>query len=139
MVDCYAYEYEYIFVVCFAIELKVVGATQHKNSTMLAQNSTVKWELGRCSSLNSIANGATYQYPAIYTERCCLEPGRYTLVCYNFPPAQGWKNAHLTIEGHRYCDNFASYVSYQKISIAGKNIQSIYTYTCVILNFIGAD
>ena len=134
MVDCYAYEYEYIFVVCFAIELKVVGATQHKNSTMLAQNSTVKWELGRCSSLNSIANGATYQYPAIYTERCCLQPGRHTLVCYTVPAAQGWKNAYIVIMGHRYCDNFVSYVSFQKIAIEGEIIQSIYiwTYVCII-------
>ena len=119
--------------VCFAIELKVVGTTQKENSTMLAQNSTVRWKLGSCASLNSNVGGATYQYPAIYTERCCLEPGIYTLSCYNFPPAQGWKNAYIVIMGHRYCDNFVSYVSFQKIAIEGEIIQSIYiwTYVCI--------
>ena len=104
--------------ICIDIQLNIVGNTQSANSTSLKNNSTVRWKLGSCSSLNSIEEGATYQFPAIYNERCCLEPGIYTLVCYNNPPARGWKNAYILVKVHRYCDDFISYKSFQKILVA---------------------
>ena len=101
--------------------MNIVGETQNESSTVLKKHATARWKLGTCASLNSIASGATYQYPAIYTERCCLAPGRHTLVCYNYPPSRGWKNAYILINGHRYCDDFISYKSFQKIYVKGTN------------------
>ena len=108
-------------IVCLDIQLNIVGETQEENSNVLSKAATARWKLGTCTSLNSIENGATYQYPALYTERCCLEPGRHTLVCYNYPPARGWDNAHILINGQKYCDDFISYKSFQKIFVTGTN------------------
>ena len=120
-----------ILKVCFDIHLNIVGETQHENSTVLKKMATVRWKLGTCGSLNSIEIGTTYQYPAIYTERCCLKSGRHTLVCYNTPPARGWNNAYIMIDGHRYCDDFISFKSFQKINVASKNLSTIYAMmTC---------
>ena len=83
-------------------------------------DATIRWKLGACASLNSNDRWLAYEYPAIYTERCCLRPGRHTLTCYNEPPARGWGNASIMIDGHRYCDNFVSYRSFQKVVIKGK-------------------
>ena len=99
--------------------MNIVGETQNESSTVLSKNATARWKLGTCASLNSIASGATYQYPAIYTERCCLESGRHTLVCYNHPPSRGWNNTYITINGQRYCDDFISYKSFQKVLVIG--------------------
>ena len=119
-------------IVCFAIQLNIVGETQSNHSNgenfneiQLQRTSTVRWEPGSCSSLNSIEEeeDATYQYPALYTERCCLEPGDYTLVCHNNPPAQGWRDAYILIDGHRYCDDFFSYKSFLNISVAGRDFE----------------
>ena len=86
---------------------------------MLKKNATARWTLGSCSSLNSVEKYETYQYPAVYTERCCLEPGVHTLVCYNDPPAQGWKDTYLIINTHRYCNDFYGYQSFQKVTVTG--------------------
>ena len=115
-------------IVCFDIQMNIVGETQNENSTLLNKNSTARWKLGTCASLNSIASGATYQYPAIYTERCCLESGMHTLVCYNHPPSRGWNNTYIMINGQRYCDDFISYKSFQKVLVTGTNITS---YFCI--------
>ena len=112
-------KYVLILIVCFDIQLNIVGEAQDETSNLERENVTMRWKLGTCTSLNSIQTGATYQYPALYTERCCLEPGRYTLVCYNSPPSQGWNDAYLTINGRRYCDDFISYKSFQKILVTG--------------------
>ena len=108
--------------------MNIVGETQSESSTVLNKTATARWKLGTCASLNSIESGATYQYPAIYTERCCLESGRHTLVCYNHPPARGWSNAYIMINGQRYCDDFISYKSFQKVLVTGTNITP---YFCI--------
>ena len=110
-------------IVCFDIQLNIVGETQDEKPTFLKKNSTVRWRLGGCASLNGIESGATYQYPAVYTERCCLESGKHTLVCYNNPHARGWNNAYILINDHRYCDDFISYRSYQKIRVTGMSFK----------------
>ena len=114
-----------LLIVCLDIELSIGGPPQNETTNILRNNGTAAWELGACSSSNSIVNGATYPYLGIYTERCCPRPEKYTLVCHNIPPAKGWKNAYVVIGGHRYCDNFVSYKAFQKISITGKNVQSL--------------
>ena len=106
-------------IVCFDIQLNIGGETQNDNINLLNKTATLRWKLGACSSLNSIESGATYQYPGVYTERCCLEPGKHTLVCYNYPPSRGWTNADILINGYRYCDDFMSYKSFQNILVSG--------------------
>ena len=108
-------------LVCFDVQLNIVGQTQNETTTILKNSATARWKLGACSSLNSIEGNPTYQYPALYTERCCLESGVHTLLCYNIPPARGWMNSYLVINGHRYCDDFLTYKSYQTIMLKGKN------------------
>ena len=110
-----------IYIVCFDIKLNIVGEPQGEHIPLLRKNATVRWKLGACSSLNSVEAGATYQYSATYTERCCLETGRHILMCYNSPPSRGWHNAYILINGHRYCDDFISYKSFQNILVTGWN------------------
>ena len=81
----------------------------------------VRWSLGACSSLNS----SEYQFPALYIHRCCLQPGRHLLSCYSDPPAHGWTNAHLTIDGHRFCDDFVGFTSFQILEITGTDIRQL--------------
>ena len=95
------------------------------------KTATARWKLGPCTSLNSIESGNTYQYSAAYTERCCLEPGKHTLVCYNDPPSRGWNDAYILTNGHRYCDDFISYKSYQKILVTGTS-KGVYLVICTI-------
>ena len=91
---------------------------------MLRNTSRVRWTIGNCSSSNSYLESTGYNFPAVYTERCCLTPGRHTLSCYNDPPAQGWKDAYITIDGHRYCDDFANFKSFQKVDVTGTYIMA---------------
>ena len=109
-----------ILIVCFDIQLIIDGETDKDNSKFYDGNATVKWQLGACTSSNSIEGGTAYKHQTTYTERCCLEPGRHTLVCYNDPPSRGWKDAYIMINGQRYCDDFISYISFQKILVTGK-------------------
>ena len=108
-----------IWIVCFDVQLNVVGDTQNDTSNILKDSSTARWKLGTCSSLNSIEVDTGYDYPALYTQRCCLESGMYTLLCYNIQPALGWKDSYLLINGHRYCDDFLTYKSYQTMILPG--------------------
>ena len=109
-----------IFVGCITVQLNIDGETQDERSTILKINATAKWMLGSCYSSNSFEEDVNYQYPAMYTENCCLEPGRHTLTCYSDPPARGWKNAYISINGHRFCDDFVTYKSFQKLLVTGK-------------------
>ena len=113
----------FISIVCLDIKLNIDGDDRVYNNDYLRDASSVRWDLGTCTSLNS-EFGSTFNYdydfPALYTERCCLRPGRYTLACYNNPPARGWNNAYIIVDGHRYCDNFIGYRSLQKINVTRK-------------------
>ena len=113
--------YQNVTYLLFLIRVNIVGETELW-STRLNKTSTIRWKLGACASLNSIETGPQYQYPALYTERCCLESGRHTLVCYSSPPARGWNNAYIMINGKRYCDDFISYKSFQTILVTGTNL-----------------
>ena len=121
-------KYVLILIVCFDIQLNIVGEAQDETSNLERENVTMRWKLGPCTSLNSIESGATYQYGSVYTERCCLEPGRHTLVCYNDPPSRGWNDAYILINGHRYCDDFISYKSFQNVLVPGTNLNVFFNY-----------
>ena len=108
------------FVVCIDIQLNITIKTNHRNAALI-NKLTVRWSLGACSSLNS----SEYQFPALYIHRCCLQPGRHILSCYNDPPGHGWKNAYLTIDGHRFCDNFVGFTSYQTLEITGTDLKQL--------------
>ena len=116
---------------CFDIQLNAVGETQNESERAygdrlrLKKAAMARWRLGSCNSLNSSENGDSYVYPALYTERCCLKPGRHTLVCYNSPPSRGWNNTYILINGQRYCDDFISYQSFQTILVTTINIANI--------------
>ena len=60
-----------------------------------------------------------YGIPNLYTQRCCLKPGQYTLTCVNRRNPVGWGEGYLDIQGHRYCNDFMSYRIMQKITIKG--------------------
>ena len=122
--------FPFMLIVCFDIKLNIVGEASGEKDIFLKKNATMRWKLGACTSLNSIDSGTTYHHPAIYTERCCLKPGKHTLVCYNNPPARGWNNANILINGHRYCDDFDGYKSFLKILVSG--IDFIFYSTWVI-------
>ena len=112
-----------ILIVCFDIQLNIFGETEGETSTKLKNSPTTKWELGTCSSFDLMDGNPIYQYSALYTERCCLESGIHILVCYNIPEARGWKNSYLLINGHRYCDDFISYKSFQNKVVTGIEVQ----------------
>ena len=87
------------------------------------------WELGPCVSGSPVkkyrktmhGHNAQETEKGRFTERCCLQPGLHRLKCYNNDAhALGWKNAHIEIEGHRYCDDFITNVAMRAINILGK-------------------
>ena len=76
----------------------------------------VEWHIGTCNSLE-----ITYQETNRYLHRCCLQPGEYLLTCINKRNPYGWNHGYIEIQGHRYCDDFLSYKSMQKITIKSMN------------------
>ena len=108
--------YILISIVCLDIQLNIYvekdDVYQH-NGLFLPG-----WKLGSCSSseLDSLEKKTYYKYSGAITERCCLEPGMHILKCYSSPPAHGWRDTYLRIDGQRYCDDFVGYESYQKIN-----------------------
>ena len=57
----------------------------------------------------------------IHHDRCCLLPGKYTLVCMNTKSTYGWGNVTFEIDDKRYCDDFVGYKAMRKISVEGKS------------------
>ena len=111
----------YCLIDCFDIQLNIFRETEEDYANVIMNDSMVRWELGVCSSKKSLENWfVPHLDSGIYTARCCLGPGKHTLVCYNEPPAKGWKNAYIKIDGHLYCDDFVTYKLFQKIVIGGK-------------------
>ena len=102
-------------LVCVDIELHIGDETKRRVDTAKIKKSAVRWNLGDCSSVK----GSDYHFKALYIQRCCLQPGIQLLSCYSDPPAVGWKGAYITIDGHRYCDNFVGYTFLQNLNITG--------------------
>lgn len=72
------------------------------------------WRLGTCEK----AATKYYQYKK-YIQRCCLKPQQHILTCINKKNPYGWGDGYIEIQGHRYCDDFMSYKSIQKVTIRG--------------------
>ena len=75
----------------------------------------LKWNLGNCSNEYEV-----YKDYMTYDRICCLEPGKYTLICRNTKQPQGWKKGHIEILGRRYCDDFMSYKAMRSLQIPGR-------------------
>ena len=76
-----------------------------------------QWKLDSCYGPKP---GLDYVRNEINYDRCCLPPGRYTLICINQKSAYGWGNAFLEIDGKRYCDDFVGFKAMRTISVLGE-------------------
>ena len=54
----------------------------------------------------------------IYTEVCCLSSEKVILIC-TATDENGWKDAHLMINGHRFCDDFVGYKAMMSLDVQG--------------------
>ena len=80
------------------------------------------WKLGPCFKSREHTNDKVYNQKG-----CCIEPGNYTLTCYNTQSPDGWKKGKITINGNDYCDDFIGYKAMRRITIMGTFIYvSIY-------------
>ena len=95
---------------CVSIEIKV---GDNKNDSELF---APEWRMGSCFGPK---NGWTYSSNETHYDRCCLNAGTYTLVCKNKKSKYGWGNAHLKIDGKRYCDDFVGFKAMRSVSIRG--------------------
>ena len=101
-------------VVCLEIEMRFDG---EKDKERLYEF-LPRWSLGTCSGVGyELITGNHSRHYLTSTSRCCLNPGLHTLLCYSSPPARGWRNWYILVDGHRYCDDFVSYTSLQKIAV----------------------
>ena len=80
-------------------------------------SSELQWSLGSCSGIQHYPQDFTrYEY----RERCCLQPGTYTLTCQNNKQPEGWNNGFIELQGKRYCDDFIGLKALRKVEIVGK-------------------
>ena len=80
----------------------------------------LKWTLGACSSSKEYTNNKEF-----VENNCFLEPGMHILSCSNTKQPYGWKNGFITINEHRYCDDFMGYKALRHVFIGNKCITSI--------------
>ena len=76
----------------------------------------MKWKLDSCDGPRNLV---TYRDNHTYWDRCCLNPGIYTLICKNDVGAFGWGNSFIEILGQRYCDDFFGYKTMRRIIVTG--------------------
>ena len=73
------------------------------------------WKFGPCFK------SQTHTDEKVYSEKgCCVQPGNYTLTCYNTKSPYGWKNGKITINGQDYCDDFIGYKAMRRVTIKGE-------------------
>ena len=65
-------------------------------------------------------------------KRCCVEPGRYTLTCFNTKSPHGWKGGFIAIDGIHYCDDFMGFKAMRRITIDGES-------TCLLITKVKMD
>ena len=120
------------------IHVKTQGSKDFKYFNNV-QYMDIGWSIGTCSA------AMTYQmkrndpsmkirYPlSIFTKRCCLEPGKYTMTCFNKRP-EGWNGAILEVLGQQHCNDFVGFKAMRHLHIKGTQLKmsSISWYfTCV--------
>ena len=117
-IGCYD---SFYFTVCLDIQIRIDGQFQSETNITRDNDQHLRWSFGTCFSVNSDLKNPVYKYGSIFLERCCLVPGMHTLTCDSSIPTRGWKDAHLTIAGHIYCDNFIGFKLMQNIIVSGIN------------------
>lgn len=101
------------------------GVSEPKNTcleislvSLLTTNNNYGWSLGPCNfELNNVGD-------RMYTEVCCLSGEKSILTC-RAADKNGWKNAFLMINGHRFCDDFVGYKA--MIDLDTQGIFKMYT------------
>ena len=92
----------------------------------------MRWEFANCH--NSVTKWYEDYSPTLEIHKCCVEPGNYTLTCYNTKKPMGWKGGYMEFLGHRYCDDFMGFGSSRGIKITeitqGTNI-SLLSLICL--------
>ena len=75
-----------------------------------------------CASVNEYFDNSKY------IERCCLQPGSYTLVCENNVLIRrndreveyvGWYGSFIEIQGQKYCDDFVGHKAMRRVEVRG--------------------
>ena len=75
-----------------------------------------QWSMGSC---HGPPYGWTYFSNEVVFDKCCLRPGKYTLICRNVRSKYGWVNTTFTINGKRYCDDFVGFKAMRTVFIEG--------------------
>merc|ERR1711974_337264 len=60
----------------------------------------ISWTFGTCKS-------SQYKSHNVYTQKCCLAPGKYTLSCKD-SYGDGWNGGYLEISGTKVCNDFTT-------------------------------
>ena len=95
-------------LVCF--DVKIIVEHHRDDSTYFYRT----WEMGHCKGIQE------YRSDNEYVERCCVNPGNYTLICRNEIESIGWGGSYIEIKGRRYCDDFSGQMMLQSIDITGR-------------------
>ena len=93
---------------CSSIEMKM-GDNKDDHALF-----SPEWRMGSCFGPRT-----TYSSNVSYYDKCCLTPGKYTLICTNSKSKYGWGNADFKIDGRRYCDDFVGFKAMRTITIQG--------------------
>ena len=81
-----------------------------------AVDNKLTWRIGHCTNgLYSSSN----EGKKVNTDRCCLAPGIYTLMC-SSDNKYSWRQGHVEIQGVKYCNDFIGYMAMRRIEIFGK-------------------
>ena len=94
--------------VCFDVEIIV---EHHRDDSTYFYRT---WEMGPCKGIQE------YRSDNEYVERCCVNPGNYTLICRNEIESFGWGSSYIEIKGRKYCDDFSGQMMLQSIDITGR-------------------
>ena len=71
-----------------------------------------KWTLGSCTAADE------YARPGAYITQCCTNYETPILTCKN-SDINGWKDSHLEINGHRFCDDVVGYEARVQLNVSG--------------------
>ena len=108
-ISIFGFRNRYISV-CLSIVMNV-GVYDEYNALFLPE-----WTLGSCYGP---PDGWTYVSNEVYYDRCCLPPGKYTLICKNTKSKYGWGNSIFKINGKQYCDDFVGMKAMRTVFIEG--------------------
>ena len=100
------------------MDIKVVGENIIEKPTHFLRT----WNIGMCrGSLDEKENEENIAI-GNYGGRCCLNPGKHTLICRNLKKPYGWGKAAIRIQGQEYCNDFVGFKAFRHVLISGKLI-----------------